>query len=264
MTHYAIVIVPTELNYQQSMVSVIKAISELFNLGYEIYYSLEPFTLKVKETIFSPSYKWFSRCFGINTLIVPVLESKDLDLILQVAKKHRVNIAYSHERLWIKGRKLKFLHIGKFENVPKNIIETILSMGFTVSPGKNYLNISMLNNFLVFSYNSNEIFKKYFYLKEKISIENIYVKKPWHTLVYGVDFNKVYEKLLGTKAQLHKCYNMYLEPLVLVNNEYPLLIEDISNNAVFLYLHFQTCPHTEKLLANILLYMFSTQVRLNI
>jgi len=264
LPYYAIVIVPTELNYQQSIVSVMKAISELFSLGYEVYYSLEPFTLKVKETIISSSYKWFSRCFGINTLIIPISESEDLDLILQVAEKHGVNMAYSHERLWIKGRKLKFLCIGKFKNVPKNVTETVLSMGFNVSPDKDYPNISTLNNFLVFSYNNNEIFRKYFYLEEKVSVENIYVKKPWHTLVYGVNFNKVYEKLLGTRIQLHKCHNRYLEPLVLANNEYPLLIEDISNNAVFLYLHFQAGSHTEKLLANILLYMSSTQVRLHL
>lgn len=240
-----------------------KAISKLFSLGYEVYYSLEPFTLKVKETIITSPYKWFSRCFGINTLIIPVSESKDLDRVFQVIEKHGVNIAYSHERLWIKGRKLKFLRIGKFKNVPKDVAETVLSMGFNISPDKGYPNISTLNNFLVLSYN-NEIFRKYFYLEEKVSVKNIYVKKPWHTLVYGVDFSKVYKKLLGANVQLHKCRNMHLEPLVLANNEYPLLIEDISNNAVFLYLYFQTGPYMEKLLANILLYMSSTQVRLHL
>ena len=266
MRYYAIILIPTEINYQNSMVSVMKTLGEIFNAGYEIFYSLEPFTLKVKETVMQDVNKWFRRCFGVNTFIIPIVDENDLDYMFETSERHGINIAYTYERLWIKGRKLKTYCINALENVPLEIMNMLISMGFNVCRNEKYPAIMGFEDLLLFSKKPEVRIEDYAISKTKVYVESVRTLKPWHTLTYGVEFNEVYKDLVNVEEELYEVNNnIFLEKLVIVNDKYPILTLNVQDDTILLYTKgLRENIYFEKLLSNILAYISSDYVKLHL
>ena len=266
MRYYAISTIPTEINYQNSIASVAKVVREMLTLGYEVFYSLEPFTVKVRETVMGDVNKWFRRCFGINTFIVPTLDRNDLNHVLEIAKKHGVNIAYTHERLWIKGRRLKTYCVNISEDIPLEVANLLINMGFSIRKSVECPTIVGCGNLLFLSKKPELQPEKYSLSETIVYVEDVCPTKPWHTLTYGVNFRKAYEELINTKAELYEINgNVFLEKLVVANNRYPVLVLNMQDDTILLYAKkLQVNVHLEKLFLNILAYMSSEYVKLHL
>lgn len=263
MAAYATILVPLEANYQPNLLNVYRYVCEIFNAGFSVYLATEPFVVKVlDEGILT--YRPYMRSFGVNTFIVPVEEKSDLEELIEHAKMKKVKIVYTHERFWVKGRKLITTYINKDDDLAISVKD----YGFTCERGDAYGEIKHYFNIMIFLSFKNRMIDEINYVRKEITIVNIDVCKPWHHIMYGVYLKRMFNDILNKRIEIYFPFNEYLENLAIINDEKHSLVtlSSLTDNVYFTLFPKQNNMDNNyvRLLGNVLFHICSERRNISI
>ncbi len=206
---YAAIIIPAEKNIQENLLKVFKVILYLIRENYETYYSLKPFTIKVYER--ESNIRPYVRSFGPNTFIIKVYDKEELNHLLDEISGIRVNISY--ERFWVKGRRIigTKVCIKNGSLILKNLL---LEGGIEIdceNPNAYIMVIKDPTSFIAYSETITTCLKSI----EKHYIGEIYITKPWNSIVYGLHLKDVIDDVRTKENEYIICKNSYFEELIM-------------------------------------------------
>jgi len=260
---YAAIIIPTESNFQKSLSSTYSAIVNLIREGRDVYYSLKPFTVRVYEA--KSSVRPYIRTFGINTFIVKVYDKKEFEEVLNsLLGKARVN--YTFDRMWVKGRKVVDIEVCVKNCLNTPIFNVLKNSGFKLTCN------NVKTSILCRSELSYLFFKDYL-LEENIAeyeltIKEIRILKPWHTIVYGTKTHDLLEELVKRKEKYLVLENMFAEELIIALSDYgktALATVSEKHSTICLNNVFDSnSPSFFKIALNSTLYMLSHEVNVSV
>ncbi len=260
---YAAIIIPTESNFQKSLSDTYSAVVNLIREGFDVYYSLKPFTVRVYEA--KSDVRPYVRTFGINTFIVKVYDKKEFEEVLNgLLGKARVN--YTFDRIWVKGRKVVDAEVCVKNYLNTPISNVLKSSGFKLT----------CNNARTFILCHNELSYLFFkdkLLEEKIAeyeltIKEIRILKPWHTIVYGTKTHDLSGELVKHKEKYLIFENMFAEELIIALSDYgkiPLVTVSEKYSTICLNNVFNSSSSSFfKIVLNSTLYMLSHEVNVSV
>ena len=216
MGSYAAIVIPTESNFQKSLSDTYKVIMELVRNGYEVYYSLKPFTVKVYEL--ESTIRPYIRTFGLNTFIVKVYDKEEFEQVLDYFSG-RVRANYTFDRMWVKGRKMISTNICAKNCLNTPIYEILKNSGFELSCDGSEASIQCYDELSYLFFKEYELLGKGI-VEKKIAINKVQILKPWHTIVYGAKISEISEESIKQRKKILVYENMFADELIVALSDH--------------------------------------------